>query len=167
MTDRSLQDMTLKHRSLLVVQVKRRRNTTVGVSSVIVGHEAVATLVLLQALLASNSAYGSALSPLVSVSCEREARIEYHRTVKIIASLRRFAKSILGAIGEKEKKKKRTAAEDYRCTKSINFESALFSLDFEIHPSFSGRFDVYDERTWTPGCSFMSDHTCDANMSGR
>lgn len=66
LTDRSLQDMTLKHRSLLMVQVKRRRNITVGVSSVIVGHEA-ATLMLLQALLVNNFAYGSALSLLVSV----------------------------------------------------------------------------------------------------
>lgn len=46
-----------------MVQVKRRRKATVGVSSVIVGHEAAATLMLLQALLANSSA----LSLLVSV----------------------------------------------------------------------------------------------------
>lgn len=91
LTDRSsLQDTTLKHRSLHIVEVKRRRNTTAGVSSVIVGHEAAATLVLLQALLANKL---RSLSLLVSVP----ARIGYHRTVKNrIASLCRFEKSISG-----------------------------------------------------------------------
>jgi len=58
-----------------LLQVKRRRNTTVGVSSVIVGHETAATLVRLQALLAYTAHVGFALSSF------RRAR-EYHRTVK-------------------------------------------------------------------------------------
>jgi len=50
----------------------------VGVSSVIVGHEAAATLVLLRALRARTS-HNSALSLLVSVPACCMTRIEYHQ----------------------------------------------------------------------------------------
>lgn len=67
-TDRRRETLRLNTVHSLMARVKRRRNTTVGVSSVIVGHQA-ATLVLLQALRANT---GYALSLLVSVPVRRD-----------------------------------------------------------------------------------------------